>query len=158
MNEQQTELETVLTEAIEQQTEPTEAEPAKAEPNFVMTPYQATKRVNEALQEAGIDKTVRSPMIYIYAGKGAFETHETVKVTKKGTEQVVKEIDEESFLAWMANYVKGAAERATAKVEQVDVAEGEEASGVTTDETASDEFVGVDVEARQAEIEASEAE
>jgi hypothetical protein len=94
--------------------------PAKPEPHSPLTPYQATKRVNDALKEAGLDKTVKSPMLYIYAGKGKFTIHDATKVTKAGKEQTVHEVDEESFLAWMAEYVKGAVERATGTKSEAD--------------------------------------
>jgi hypothetical protein len=130
-------------EAVAEQPE-VEAAETKPVPVSPMTPYQATKRVNEALAKAlegtGHEKTVRSPMLYIYAGKGAFNIHPAVKVGKNGKETTVHEIDEESFLLWMADYVRGAVERVTgAKDEATEVAEGEEASGITTDEVEQEQ-------------------
>lgn len=89
------------------------AKPPKPEPVFVLTPYQGTKLVNQALAEAGVvDKddpskpaSVNSPMMYIYAKKGAFKYHKATKVTKKGTSADVWELDIETFKAWVEEYV-----------------------------------------------------
>jgi hypothetical protein len=144
--ETEQDLERILDEHLAEVAQ--EAEEAKPEPKAIMTPYQATKRVNEALKEAGVDRVVRSPMLYIYAGKGKFQVHKAVKVTKAGKEKSVWEIDEESFVAWMAEYVAGAAGRKADAVElqevaeeesaKVDVAEGHEDDGITTDEVEAE--------------------
>jgi len=120
-NTDNTEKETPMTEAATVET-PTETAPteAKPEPKSPMTPYQATKRVNQALKEAGVDREVRSPMLYIYAGKGAFEIHPAEKVTKAGKKHTVHEIDEESFVKWMNEYVRGAVQRASGETKAED--------------------------------------
>jgi len=91
-----------------------EDKPAKPEPVSPLTPYQATKQVNEALRKAGVidpktgkPKEVRSPMLYIYAGKGAFKIHPAIKIGKNGKESTVHEVDVPSFLAWVEEYVGG---------------------------------------------------
>lgn len=65
---------------------------AKPKRDFVLTPYQATKIMNEARRELGL-KEVNSPMLYIYARKGAF-------IITEGADGR-KEVDEASFVEWM---------------------------------------------------------
>jgi hypothetical protein len=135
-------------EAAEQSTAPAEldktVEAAKPEPNQPMTPFQAAKRVNDALAAAGLKKKIQAPMLYIYAGKEKFKTHTTVKITAKGIKKNVMEVDEDSFFAWMEQFVAGAVARANGVKElqavvyeedaKLDVAEGHENDGITTDE------------------------
>jgi len=142
--EQEAEMvENTETEPAAVATAPTETKPAKPEPISPITPFQAAKRVNAALKAAGLNKKIQAPMLYTYAGKDKFKTHPAKKVTAKGIEKVVLEIDEESFVLWMTENVNGVVARATGvrptqKPAEVDVAEGEEASGITTDETADE--------------------
>jgi len=144
-SDNETPKETPVAEQTATETAPAEpAKKTKPEPVSPMTPYQATKRVNAALREAGIDKTVRSPMLYIYASKGAFEIHPATKITKAGQEQTVHEIDEESFVKWMTGYVKGAVQRSNGETDE---------APAETDEPAE-----VDESAGQDEPEAAEAE
>ena len=92
------------------------ATPTKAKRAFVLTPYQATKIMNVARAELGL-KAVNSPMIYIYANKGAFKT----QIADDGTGRKV--IDEDSFLEWMnAHNAKQAnpTKKVTKKVTQTD--------------------------------------
>jgi hypothetical protein len=116
------------------------AEPAKKpEPNQPLTPFQAAKRVNDALKAAGLNKKIQAPMMYMYASKDKFVTRHVTKVTAKGIEKDVLEVDEESFFAWMEQYVAGAVARAngtspTQTADEIDVAEGHESDGATTDE------------------------
>jgi len=80
-------LESELLEA--QFSKPAAAKKAKRE--FVLTPYQAAKIMNVERRKLGL-KEINSPMIYIYARKGAFIISE-----RDGR----KEVDEASFIEWM---------------------------------------------------------
>jgi hypothetical protein len=114
------------TEVDETATDHVEVE-TKLAPISPVTPFQAAKRVNAALAAAGVDRKIQAPMLYTYAAKKYFATHQALKVTKKGVKKSVLEIDEESFLTWMEKYIAGATGRASDKrVEQVEVAEGDE--------------------------------
>lgn len=65
-----------------------------------MTPYAASKIVNTALKEAGVEKTLPPQMFYNYtsarvrAGKAPF-----IEVNKEG------EITEEGLKKWMVKYL-----------------------------------------------------
>jgi hypothetical protein len=78
-------------EAAEDTEEPT-VRIKKSKRPFVMTPYRATELMNVARAGVGL-KPVNSPMLYIYANKGAFG----LTTSADGRKQV----ELESFLAWM---------------------------------------------------------
>jgi hypothetical protein len=82
-------------EAIEGEvveTAPANGQKGKGKKEFVLTPYQATKLMNMDRRRLGL-KEVNSPMLYIMAGKGKF----IITITADGR----KEVDTESFYAWM---------------------------------------------------------
>jgi hypothetical protein len=127
----------------------TKTEPAKPKPYSPVTPFQACKRLNAALAAAGVDKVIQGPMMYTYASKGKFITRPATKVTAKGISKPVIEIDEESFTAWMTDYIASVVGKSAGKAQvqkvaddeaaKVDVAEGHEDDGVTTDEIEASE-------------------
>jgi hypothetical protein len=67
----------------------------KSKRDFVFTPYQATKLMNEERAKLGL-KEVNSPMLYIYARKGAFAIFEGADGRK--------EVERESFVKWMQEH------------------------------------------------------
>ena len=69
-----------------------ESKASKKAKEFVLTPYQATKIMNEQRRALGL-KEINSPMLYIYARKNAF----IISTSADGR----KVVDEESFLKWM---------------------------------------------------------
>jgi hypothetical protein len=127
----------------------TKTEATKPTPVSPVTPFQACKRVNAALAAAGTGTQIQAPMLYTYAAKGKFKTRPATKITQKGIAKSVVEIDEESFTAWMTEYIasvvaKTVGRRQLQKVvdteaTKVDVAEGHEDDGVTTDEIEASE-------------------
>jgi predicted RecA/RadA family phage recombinase len=84
------------------------AQGKKPKREFVFTPYQGHYLVNAMLAKAGVVdeygvvKTINSPMIYIYLGKGKF----TATIASDGSGR--KQLDHESFIAWAEEYVERA--------------------------------------------------
>lgn len=70
---------------------------SKGKREYVYTPFQATKDLNELRTAAGL-KPVNSPMLYIYARKNAF----VISVGADGR----KEVDRESFLKWAIEHTE----------------------------------------------------
>lgn len=148
---EETEIVVVPDETADEVDETPKAEETETKPTPVSpeTPFQAAKRVNAALAAAGLNKKIQAPMLYTYAGKGYFDTHTAIKVTKKGDKKEVIEIDEASFFEWMEKYVAGAVERATG-VKQL--------QQVVDDEAAKIEAEANETETDEAENELVEAE
>jgi hypothetical protein len=127
----------------------TKTEPVKPTPHSPVTPFQACKRLNEALKAAGVNKVIQGPMMYTYASKGKFKTRSATKITAKGISKQVLEIDEESFTAWMTDYIASVVGKNVNKAQlqkvaddeaaKVDVAEDHEDDGVTTGEIEASE-------------------
>ena len=145
---EETEIVVVPDETADEVDETPKAEETETKPTPVSpeTPFQAAKRVNAALAAAGLNKKIQAPMLYTYAAKGYFATRTAIKVTKKGEEKEVIEIDEASFFEWMEKYVAGAVERATGS-KQLQKVVDEEAAKIETDETEADEVENELVEA-----------
>jgi len=103
------------TEETKEEDKPAKAKKAKRE--TILTPFRLTKIVNDMLEEEGVldlatgkPKRIGSPMLYIYANKGAFETHTATDGSGR------MECDPESAHAWAEAYVKGAKEKYEAAV------------------------------------------
>jgi hypothetical protein len=82
------------------------AKPKKEPRAVILTPFKLTSYVNQRLEEEGVlnlatgkPKTINSPMVYIYAGKGAFDTHPALDGSGR------MECDEESAFKWAEEYV-----------------------------------------------------
>jgi hypothetical protein len=129
------ELETTKQET---ETEKVEAKPEKPTPISPVTPFQACKRVNAALAAAGLNKKIQAPMLYTYASKDKFVTRQARKVTQKGIEKMVMEIDEDSFMDWMEGYVADVIAKATGTRKLQQVVDEESAKVDSDPETAED--------------------
>lgn len=130
------EVEVETTDVTETKAEPAETKPEKPAPVSPVTPFQACKRVNDALKAAGLNKRIQAPMLYTYANKNKFDTRPAKKVTQKGIEKEVMEIDEKSFMTWMEGYLADVIAKTTgAKKAQAPVAD---ASNEQTEEVVAE--------------------
>jgi len=146
------------------------AQPKKAKRPYVFTPFQAMKVLNLELEKAGLanvetgEGCVQGPMVYQYGNQGKFKVHPAQVDVDAGVEKPRQEVDEESFNAFVEEFVKArkSGKRVTSTapatadetaVDQATNAAMEESQPVVTDDNELDDS---DLEAPTAEAETAE--
>src|ERR1700691_4747258 len=113
----------------------------KAKRAYVFTPFQAMKKVNAMLAEAGVERTLQGPMLYSYANSGKFKVAPAQVDIDAKAEKPRQEVDEESFTEWAKAFVESAkngTRNTSKKADKTDEAEDADDNEVD-DEDESDE-------------------
>jgi hypothetical protein len=114
---------------------PTEEKPAKkAKRPYVLTPFQAHKLMNKALEDAGLEGNIQGPMAYSYANQNRYDTRPAEVDVAAGADKPRVEVVREGDHGFDVFLTKFVADR-LAKANKATKAEGDEEGDAT--ETAA---------------------